>query len=97
VDVKPTTTKDNPWKLPLSARYRKHFARVMYAQEWAESLQQSHPPSPALQAAIEEHWKTVSTVLHVFQDSIPYLHQYLPITDESSLPPGFSRDFVDWF
>jgi len=97
VDIKPIHNKNNMWSLPLSARYRKHVARIIYAQEWADSLSQSHPPSPELQQALDQHWKSVKTISHVFRDFVPLFHEYLPIRENSPVPPGYSQDVVDWF
>jgi hypothetical protein len=41
---------------------RRHLCKLVYADEWAQSLQESHPAGPALEAALAQHWQEVKVV-----------------------------------
>lgn len=43
-------------------RLWKHFARLSLADEWRRSLQESHPPSPALDAALERDASEIEVI-----------------------------------
>ena len=36
---------------------RKHLAKAFYAEQWAQSIVDSHPDTDARTAAIQTHWK----------------------------------------
>lgn len=50
---------------------RKHLMRVVYAEEWAQSIAAAHPESPARTAALETHWKEVEVISRVLAGKYP--------------------------
>lgn len=41
---------------------RPHVCKYVYADEWAKSLAESHPPGPALESAVARHVEEVGTI-----------------------------------
>eukprot|EP00242_Pyramimonas_sp_CCMP2087_P007191 CAMPEP_0198202626 /NCGR_PEP_ID=MMETSP1445-20131203/5815_1 /TAXON_ID=36898 /ORGANISM="Pyramimonas sp., Strain CCMP2087" /LENGTH=344 /DNA_ID=CAMNT_0043873645 /DNA_START=572 /DNA_END=1603 /DNA_ORIENTATION=- len=58
-------------RLLLDHRYRKMLAKAIYADEWAESIRQSHEDSEARTHALETHWKDVGIITRVFRGVLP--------------------------
>ncbi len=46
----------------VSPQPRRHLSKLVYAAEWAQSLRESHPPGPALDAALTQHWQEVGVI-----------------------------------
>jgi hypothetical protein len=46
----------------LQPHVRRHACKLAYAQEWASSLAQSHPPGPAVDSALGQHWQEVGVI-----------------------------------
>lgn len=46
----------------LQPHVRRHACKLAYAQEWAESLSESHPRGPALDSALGQHWHEVGVI-----------------------------------
>lgn len=44
---------DDKWEYLLSADIRPHACKLLYAEEWAESIRESHADSPAREAALQ--------------------------------------------
>lgn len=95
IDIKPKHNPNNIFELPLSARYRKHVARVFYEEEWSKSLSESHVNNPELPFIITEHKKHVETIKKVFERQLPILLSQLPFTPTTELL--FSTPKIDWF
>ena len=43
--------------LRVCGSLRKHLAKEYYAEQWAQSIRDSHPDTPARATAIDTHWK----------------------------------------
>uniref|UniRef100_A0A6B2LF86 Fe2OG dioxygenase domain-containing protein n=1 Tax=Arcella intermedia TaxID=1963864 RepID=A0A6B2LF86_9EUKA len=89
VDVKPATL--DLWELAFSARYRKHLARVILAEEWAQSLVESHPPSKELDQMLQQHLQNVSLTSKIFASILPEIQKFYPVSPEDSSFKG------NWF
>jgi Rps23 Pro-64 3,4-dihydroxylase Tpa1-like proline 4-hydroxylase len=55
-------------------RVRKHLVKLTYADEWAQSIMESHDPSPAREILLQNHWDDVTKLKQYFA---PY-EKYLP-------------------
>jgi hypothetical protein len=55
-------------------RVRKHLVKLIYADEWAQSIMESHDPSPAREILLQNHWDDVTKLKQYFS---PY-EKYLP-------------------
>lgn len=51
-----------PLRVLMERDFRHMFARLVYAKEWAESIEESHEPSDARDAAMEKHWMDVEQI-----------------------------------
>ena len=45
---------------------RKYAAKWFYAAPWAASIEESHPPSAARDAALEQHWREARALERAF-------------------------------
>jgi len=45
---------------------RKYAAKWFYAAPWAASIEESHAPSPARDAALEQHWREAGALERAF-------------------------------
>lgn len=41
---------------------RHHLSKLLYANEWAQSIQESHPVSEARSATLAKHWDDVKKI-----------------------------------
>lgn len=65
VQVQSETSRDNspePLRVLMERDFRHLFARLVYAKEWALSIEESHDPSDARDAALENHWRDVQRI-----------------------------------
>lgn len=53
--------------------FRRLLGKAVYADEWANSLVESHPDSTGRSLALEKHWKDVGIIQHVFRHVLPEL------------------------
>ena len=51
-----------PLRVLMEPDFRHMFARLAYANEWAESIEESHEPSNARDVALENHWTDVQLI-----------------------------------
>jgi hypothetical protein len=51
-----------PLRVLMGRDFRHMFARLVYANEWAESIEESHEPSGARDAALDNHWMDVEQI-----------------------------------
>lgn len=61
-----------PGGLPADASMQKLASKVQYAEEWALSLEQSHPDSVAREQAIEKHWADVGMIKEMLSNSCSF-------------------------
>ena len=47
---------------------RHHLSKLLYAEEWAKSIQESHPVSEARSATVANHWNDVSKIKEALQN-----------------------------
>jgi len=65
VQVESEPRRDNspePLRVLMERDFRHLFARLVYAREWALSIEESHDPSDARDAALENHWMDVQRI-----------------------------------
>jgi len=84
--------ESDAWAYVLSPKNRKHVARLIYSEEWAESIEESHHNPRRL---VEDHWKSVQIIVNAFRSHLPLISQ-LPLGPDSKLPEHFP-DELPWF
>ena len=47
------------------------FVKVIFAEEWAESIAAAHPESPGRTAALETHWREVDVIARALAGKYP--------------------------
>lgn len=47
---------------------RHHLSKLLYADEWAESIQESHPESEAREVTLAKHWEDVAKLKAVLEN-----------------------------
>lgn len=72
---------------------RKYAAKWFYAAPWAASIEESHPPSAARDAALEQHWREACALERAFA-GVCGLHSeslraYLRDLALADIPPGW--------
>ena len=55
----------------LAPNLRKHLMKVIFAQEWAESIVAAHPDSTGRTAALETHWREVDVIARALAGKYP--------------------------
>lgn len=55
-------SSSDPLRVLMERDFRHMFARLVYAEEWAVSIEESHEPSDARAAALEKHWMDVEHI-----------------------------------
>lgn len=70
-------TSEEAWRRLVHPSLRKHAARWWLRDEWAASLEQAHPPSPARDALLEGFWGELGIIERVVK----------PLVDRAQ-PPG---------
>ena len=46
---------------------RHHLSKLLYADEWATSIEESHPVSEARSVTLAKHWEDVSKIKEALQ------------------------------
>lgn len=70
---------------------------MLYANEWADSIRESHEESPEREYLVEDHWRSVHTIIAAFSDHLPLISQYLPIAgDRCEVVPGMTESDISW-
>lgn len=69
------TLKEESDLMPVleNFEFRRLLAKAVYAQEWADSLVESHPDNEGRRLALEKHWKDVNIIKFVFRHILPRL------------------------
>lgn len=75
---------------------RKHVCKLAYADEWAGSIQDSHPDSSARRATLDAHWKDVGIIRNALDGVAPSLGTLLA-TDSGSAAAAATTAQVEWF
>ena len=47
---------------------RHHLSKLLYADEWANSIQESHPKSEAREVTLAKHWEDVAKLKAVLEN-----------------------------
>lgn len=67
-----------PKQLLQRSDVRHHVSKLLYANEWAKSIEESHPMSEARTVTLAKHWEDVAKIkqaLHGVHDKLlPVLH-----------------------
>ena len=58
-------SSSDPLRVLMERDFRHMFARLVYAKEWAVSIEESHEPSDARTAALEKHWMDAVSYTHL--------------------------------
>ena len=69
-------------QLLLRPDVRHHLSKLLYADEWAKSIKESHPVSEALSVTLAKHWEDVSKIRDALQSVQTKL---LPIMQDRQL------------
>lgn len=74
---------------------RRHLAKLLYADEWAESIRESHPDTPARGDAIGQHWREVDLI----QSALAPHHEQLlgVLEDREAHAATLAGAHVPWF
>ena len=59
----------------LSPKVYGHLCKLVYADEWARSIEESHAPSAALFQALETHWREVETIAEVLAPTLAHVDE----------------------
>lgn len=65
-------------QLVLRPDVRHHLSKLLYAEEWAKSIEESHPVSAARNLTLAKHWEDVEKiqkVLHKVQSELMHMMQ----------------------
>lgn len=73
-------TPDAAWACLLHPDLRKHAARYTLREEWATSLEQSHPPSQERDALLANFWKEIGIIGRVVKP-------LLDVAGKHAVPP----------
>ena len=57
----------------LQPCYRSLTARLLYAQEWSDSIKESHPAGAKTDRLVAQHWKNVDRIAASFRPLLPTL------------------------
>lgn len=72
-------------QLLLRPDVRHHLSKLLYADEWATSIEESHPISEARSVTLAKHWEDVSKIkqaLQSVQDKLLPVMQSRQLYDE---------------
>ena len=61
---------------------RHHLSKLLYADEWAKSIEESHPVSEARNVTLTKHWEDVGKIKKALRD---VQHKLLPIMKSRQL------------
>ena len=74
---------------------RHHLSKLLYATDWAASIEESHPVSEAREVTLAKHWEDVAklkSVLHSVQNKL------LPVMQDRQLyDQVMGRAHAAWF
>eukprot|EP00877_Chromochloris_zofingiensis_P012138 jgi/Chrzof1/7178/Cz02g13280.t1 len=79
---------------------RQHVCRVVYADEWRRSIQQSHSASAARQAALEVFEHELDIIKTAMAKYMPYISRLSDSSDGNDTPDAFRQlaaQVVQWF
>ena len=62
----PSSAQPSLLKHLLARENRKHVSKLIYANEWSQSIIDSHPPGPERQHVLDTHWADVKVIEKVF-------------------------------
>lgn len=62
-----------PYRQLLAPQVHSHLCKLVYADEWARSIEESHAPSPALYRTLETHWREVETIAEVLAPVLAHI------------------------
>ncbi len=89
-----TATDSQVLQYLLHPLHRTALCKLLYAEEWADSLQQSHAPSAQRQAVIDKHWADVQLIARFFREYsdfvLPLQHIAVGPYAQNSLPAAES-------
>ena len=71
----------------MSPDARKHVMRLIYAEEWARSIQESHPCSPERDEVVRQHWSEVGQIRRAFLPFLPAIEKLKIIVEERPQAP----------
>lgn len=80
---------------------REHLCKLVYADEWAASLAESHAPSPDLDKNIESHWSEVAAIAQTLAPLLSHVDADMTtLLDQHTAPASLLADalsaHVDW-
>ena len=55
----------------LRPEMRKHLMKVVHADEWAKSIEASHPDTPERKMALDTHWREVDVISRALAGKFP--------------------------
>ena len=92
------------WQFLFHRQYRHHIVRLVYADEWAKSILESHPDTVEREFAIAQFWKEHEILVRVFGAYLPRLMKHFPVplpqhdcdTIRSLDVDGFDMDALRW-
>jgi Rps23 Pro-64 3,4-dihydroxylase Tpa1-like proline 4-hydroxylase len=97
--VKKAENVNYQWEYLFHPKLRKHIARVIYSEEWVQSIKESHIPSEEVEILLAEHYKSVATIQKVLSPYLEIINKYFPlksIEDEKAVPQ-FNPNVMQWF
>ncbi|KAG1675869.1 hypothetical protein FOA52_001526 [Chlamydomonas sp. UWO 241] len=77
--------------LLLLPAVRKHVVRLVYASEWARSIEESHPEGRGRDEAVAQHWREVDIIRRALKDYLPAIAAL-----ERSAEDGGAKHSVAW-
>jgi hypothetical protein len=97
----PAMSPASPWSALLRAGVREHLCKLVYADEWAASLAESHARTPGLDDVIAGHWAEVSAIAQTLAPVLgPVDADMTRLLDEHEQPQSLLADalaaHVDW-
>ncbi|GAX82564.1 hypothetical protein CEUSTIGMA_g9990.t1 [Chlamydomonas eustigma] len=82
----------------MQPHIRNHVLKMVYAQEWAESIELSHPYTLERDGMVEQHWREVEMIrkaLKSCEPTIQYLEDVCKNSHESM--PNLHKLPISWF
>jgi len=81
----------------LSPQVRKHVMRLVYAEEWALSIEESHPCGPERDEVIRQHWNEVALIRRALSRYLPSIENLKASFIEGSVISDKRRVKIKWF
>lgn len=82
-DTKLNLSEASPHDRLLNSKLRNLIAKIIYAREWADSIEQSHSDSAARNMALQKHWKDVAVISQAYPELVSYAAQMTPFRRDS--------------